>query len=106
MKEKNNWEEISGDISNVAKRIKSKIDEEDLVDDLKDSLKNTIENTADVVKALIKTINSTVKDDELKEETIKSVETSDFHIEIAGTMAKAKISSKPLYDPISEKIRM
>ena len=25
MKEKNNWEEISGDISNVAKRIKSKI---------------------------------------------------------------------------------
>jgi 4-methylaminobutanoate oxidase (formaldehyde-forming) len=42
----------------------------------------------------------------LKEETIKSVETSDFHIEIAGTMAKAKISSKPLYDPISEKIRM
>jgi len=42
----------------------------------------------------------------LKEETIKSVETSDFHIEIAGTMAKAKISSKPLYDPSSEKIRM
>ena len=42
----------------------------------------------------------------LKEEAVKSVETSDFHIEIAGTMAKAKISSKPFYDPSSEKVRM
>ena len=42
----------------------------------------------------------------LKEEAIKSVEASDFHIEISGTMAKAKISSKPLYDPRSEKVRV
>ena len=42
----------------------------------------------------------------LKEETKESVETSDFHIEISGTMAKAKISSRPLYDPSSEKIRV
>ena len=42
----------------------------------------------------------------LKEEAIKSVEGSDFHIEISGTMAKAKISSRPLYDPSSEKIRV
>jgi len=41
----------------------------------------------------------------LKEETIESVETSEFHIEIAGTRAKAKISSRPLYDPSSAKIK-
>ena len=41
----------------------------------------------------------------LREETIESVEQSSFHIEIAGTMAKAIISSKPLYDPVSKKIK-
>ena len=41
----------------------------------------------------------------LRSETIDSVEKSSFHIEIAGTMAKAKISSKPLYDPVSKKIK-
>ena len=41
----------------------------------------------------------------LLEETIESVEQSSFHIEIAGTMAKANISSKPLYDPVSKKIK-
>ena len=92
MKEKNNWEEISGDISNVAKRIKSKIDEEDLVDDLKDSLKNTIENTADVVKVLIKTINSTVKDDELKEETIKIVKNISHEFRLVVDETKLKIT--------------
>ena len=42
----------------------------------------------------------------LKEESIKSVEASDFHIEISGKMAKAKISSIPFYDPRSEKVRI
>lgn len=42
----------------------------------------------------------------LRGETIDSVEKSSFHIEIAGTMAKANISSKPLYDPVSKKIRV
>ncbi len=41
----------------------------------------------------------------LKKETIDSVERSSFHIEIAGTMAKASISSRPLYDPLSKKIK-
>ena len=92
MKEKNNWEEISGDISNVAKRIKSKIDKEDLVDDLKDSLKNTIENTTDVVKALIEAINSTVKDDVLREETIKIVKNISHEFKLVVDETKLKIT--------------
>ena len=40
MEEKNNqnWKEISEDISNVTKKVKDSLDEENLVDDLKDSL--------------------------------------------------------------------
>ena len=34
MNEEQNWSEISSDIANVAKKIKSRIDEEDLVEDL------------------------------------------------------------------------
>ena len=92
MKEKNNWEEISGDISNVAKKFKSKIDEENLVEDLKDSLKNTIENTTDVVNALIKTINSTVKDDEIKEDTVSIIKNISQEFKLVVDETKSKIT--------------
>ncbi len=92
MEEKNNWEEISGDISNVAKKFKSKIDEENLVEDLKDSLKNTIENTTDVVNALIKTINSTVKDDEIKEDTVSIIKNISQEFKLVVDETKSKIT--------------
>ena len=41
-----------------------------------------------------------------KNETIESVLTSNFEIEIAGLKTKARISSKPLYDPYSEKVKL
>ena len=92
MEEKNNWEEISGDISKVAKKFKSKIDEENLVEDLKDSLKNTIENTTDVVNALIKTINSTVKDDEIKEDTVSIIKNISQEFKLVVDETKSKIT--------------
>lgn len=92
MEEKNNWEEISGDISNVAKKFKSKIDEENLVEDLKDSLKNTIENTTDVINALIKTINSTVKDDEIKEDTVSIIKNISQEFKLVVDETKSKIT--------------
>ena len=52
--------------SDVAKKIKSRIDEEDLVDDLKDTFKNTIENTSQLINNIIQTVESTVTDEEIK----------------------------------------
>ena len=43
MNDEQRWSEISNDIANVAKKIKSRIDEEDLVEDLKDTFKNTFD---------------------------------------------------------------
>jgi hypothetical protein len=42
MNDENKWSEISNDIANVAKQIKSKMNDENLVDDLKDTFKTTI----------------------------------------------------------------
>ena len=39
MSNEKNWSDISNDISDVTKKIKSRIDEEDLVDDLKTLLR-------------------------------------------------------------------
>ena len=39
MNDEQKWSEISSDITNVAKKIKSHIDEEDLIEDLKDTFK-------------------------------------------------------------------
>ena len=52
MNEERNWSDISKDITNVAKKIKIRIDEEDLVDDLKDTFKNTIENTSVLINSI------------------------------------------------------
>ena len=43
MDKENQWSEINKDVADIAKKVKSKIDEEDLVEDLKDSFKKTVE---------------------------------------------------------------
>jgi len=71
MKEKNNqnWKEISEDISNVTKKVKDSLDEENLVDDLKDSLFETVQGTSILLKALVEKIEFTIKDDDIQDET-------------------------------------
>ena len=39
MDKENQWSEINKDVAEIAKKVKSKIDEEDLVEDLKNLLK-------------------------------------------------------------------
>lgn len=69
MENKENWSNISGDILNVAKKIKTQIDEEDIVEDLKESFKNTIENTSQLINSIIHTVEATVSDEEIKKDT-------------------------------------
>tara|TARA_B100000401_G_scaffold135849_1_gene90023 strand:+ start:147 stop:482 length:336 start_codon:yes stop_codon:yes gene_type:complete len=71
MEEKNNqnWKEISEDISNVTKKVKDSLGEENLVDDLKDSLFETVQGTSILLKALVEKIEFTIKDDDIQDET-------------------------------------
>ena len=69
MEENKSWSELSDDLEDVAKKIKGKISQEELVSDLKESLSNTIISTTELIKNIVESIESTVKDDEIKKET-------------------------------------
>ena len=69
MEENKSWSELSDDLEDVAKKIKGKISQEELVNDLKESLSNTINSTTELIKNIVESIESTVKDDEIKKET-------------------------------------
>tara|TARA_B100001029_G_scaffold179656_1_gene190156 strand:- start:1712 stop:2020 length:309 start_codon:yes stop_codon:yes gene_type:complete len=69
MDKENNWSEISENASDLSKKIKDKIYEENLVSDIKESFKETIHNTTNILNDLSKTIDSTVKDENIKKES-------------------------------------
>ena len=69
MEENKSWSELSDELEGVAKKIKGKISQEELVNDLKESLSNTINSTTELIRTIVESIESTVKDDEIKKET-------------------------------------
>ena len=69
MDKNNNWQDISDDISDLSKKIKANLTEEELVGDLKDSLNSTIEASGEILKNITNALQETVKDEEIKSET-------------------------------------
>ena len=102
MNDEQKWSDISKDITDVAKKIKSRIDEEDLVEDLKDTFKNTIENTSELINNIIQTVESTVTDEEIKRETKEVV--SNINVELKNLLhqTKSKFSEVFESDSITE----
>ena len=49
MDKENQWSEINKDVSDIAKKVKSKIDEEDLVEDLKDSFRSSTKSSSSIL---------------------------------------------------------
>lgn len=92
MSDEQKWSEISKDIANVARKIKSRIDEEDLVDDLKDTFKNTIENTSELINNIINTVENTVTDQEIKKETKEIIFNINSELKSLITETKSKFS--------------
>ena len=64
-----NWKEISEEISNVRKKVKDSLSEENLVEDLKDSLFETVQNSSKLLKTIIQKVEFTIKDEEIRDET-------------------------------------
>ena len=92
MNDEEKWSDISRDISNVAKKIKSHIDEEDLVEDLKDTFKNTIESTSQLINNIIQTVESTVTDEEIKKDTKEVVNNINLELKSLINETKKKFS--------------
>jgi len=88
MNDENKWSEISNDIANVTKQIKSKMNDENLVDDLKDTFKTTIDNTSQLIANLVKTVEASVTDEDIKKETREIVK--NINSELDSLLKKTK----------------
>ena len=102
MDKENYWSEINKDVADIAKRVKSKIDEEDLVEDLKDTFKITIDNTSQLINNIIKTVESTVTDEDIKNETKEIVNNINSDLKALLYETKNKISDTLNMDSFSE----
>ena len=73
MNKENNWKQFSNDISDMSKKIKANLTNEENVEDLKTSLKATKESILNSFTELIQIVENTVKDDEIKEDALNIV---------------------------------
>ena len=93
MDKNNNWQDISEDISDLSKKIKDNLKEENLIGDLKDSLNSTIQASGEILKNITNAVQETVKDEEIKSET-------------RGVLEKINNELKNVVSQISNKIGM
>jgi len=93
MDKNNNWQDISDDISDLSKKIKDNLKEENLIGDLKDSLNSTILASGEILKNITNAVQETVKDEEIKSETW-------------GVLEKINNELKNVVSQISNKIGM
>ena len=98
MDKENQWSEINKDVTDIAKKVKSKIDEEDLVEDLKISFKKTIESTTEIFKTFINTLESTINDEELKQDSKKVVENISSELKSVINDTKSKFTGSTQID--------
>jgi len=92
MNNESKWSDISNDIANVAKQIKSNIDDENLVGDLKDTFKTTIDNTSQLIKNIVISVEASITDEEIKKETKEIVNSINSELDILLKKTKNKFS--------------
>ena len=92
MSKENNWKEFSDDISDMSKKIKSNLTNEENIEDLKTSLKATKDSISNSFSELIQIVENTVNDDEIKKDALSLV--NNFKNEMSNFVdtAKEKIS--------------
>jgi len=102
MNDERKWSDISNDIANVAKQIKSNIDDENLVGDLKDTFKTTIDNTSQLIKNIVISVEASITDEKIKKETKEIVNSINSELDILLKKTKNKFSEVFDSDFLSE----
>jgi len=92
MSEENSWKEFSDDISNMSKKIKSNMTDEENIEDLKNSLKETKESISNSFGELIQIVENTVKDDDIKEDALNLVNKLKHEMSNFVDSAREKVS--------------
>ena len=101
MNQENNWKEFSDDISNISKKIKSSITDEENIEDLKNSLKATKESISNSFNDLAQ-IENTEKDEEIKEDALNLVNNLKHEMSNIIDTAKEKVSEVLNLDSLEE----
>tara|TARA_B100000003_G_scaffold202001_1_gene210741 strand:- start:32 stop:343 length:312 start_codon:yes stop_codon:yes gene_type:complete len=92
MNEENNWKEFSDDVSDISKKIKSNLTDEENIEDLKKSLKSTKESISNSFNDLLQIVENTVKDEEIREDALNLVNNLKHEMSDFVEMAKEKVS--------------
>ena len=92
MNKENNWKEFSDDVSDMSKKIKSNLTNEDNIEDLKASLKATREAISNSFSDLIQIVENTVKDEEIKDDALNIVSSLKDEVSNFVDTAKDKVS--------------
>ena len=92
MNKDNNWKEFSDDVSDMSKKIKSNLTNEENIEDLKTSLKATKEAISNSFSELIQIVENTVKDDEIKEDALNIVSSLKNEMSNLVDTARDKVS--------------
>ena len=92
MNKENNWKNFSDDVSDMSKKIKSNLTNEENIEDLKTSLKATKEAISNSFSELIQIVENTVKDDEIKEDALNIVSSLKNEVSNFVDTAKDKVS--------------
>ena len=92
MNKENNWKEFSDDVSDMSKKIKSNLTNEENIEDLKASLKATREAISNSFSHLIQIVENTVKDEEIKEDALNIVSSLKDEVSNFVDTAKDKVS--------------
>ena len=92
MNKENNWKEFSDDISDMSKKIKSNLTNEENIEDLKTSLKATKDSISNSFSELIQIVENTVNDDEIKKDALNLVNNLKNEMSNFVDTAKEKIS--------------
>ena len=92
MGEENNWKEFSDDVSDISKKIKSNLTDEENIEDLKNSLKATKESISNNFNDLVQIVENTVKDEEIREDALNLVNNLKHEMSDFVEIAKVKVS--------------
>ena len=92
MNKDNNWKEFSDDVSDMSKKIKSNLTNEENIEDLKASLKATREAILNSFGDLIQIVENTVKDEEIKEDALNIVSSLKDEVSNFVDTARDKVS--------------
>ena len=92
MGEENNWKEFSDDVSDISKKIKSNLTDEENIEDLKNSLKATKESISNNFNDLVQIVENTVKDEEIREDALNLVNNLKHEMSDFVEITKEKVS--------------